>query len=49
MTWILFIIFSCGPGCIEVTARHYKTLEECRVYEMQVSSQIAMCERSKEL
>lgn len=47
MDWILFILLSCGSGCIEVTARSYDTLQECEAQAQWLYPR-AKCERRRD-
>lgn len=45
MTWILFILFYCGPGCVEVTARSYRSYEACNNAMIVASDTVTYCEK----
>ena len=48
MTWMLFILELCGPGCVEITAREYDTRQACRRAQIIGERTIAWCEERRD-
>ncbi len=45
MTWILFILWSCGPGCVQIQARPYQDFGECQRQQIVAGTLVAWCEK----
>jgi hypothetical protein len=41
MTWYLFLLLSCGNGCVEIHAISFETKAECQIREIP---NMAKCE-----
>lgn len=45
--WILYIMISCGSGCVEVTARKYNSNMECLRNQIVAANVIAWCKKEE--
>jgi len=45
MIWVLFIMWYCGPGCVDIETRDYADYFECQRYEVTTPATVAFCEK----